>query len=68
MLGESAHRVDKATESALPGIPFPAIRGLRNRIAHDDGAVDFRIVWAVTQKEIRPLIRQIKAYLRRSGK
>jgi uncharacterized protein with HEPN domain len=66
VLGEAAHRIDKATESALAGIPFKAIRGLRNRIAHDYGAVDFRIVWAVTQKEIKPLIRQLKAHLARS--
>lgn len=68
VLGESAHRVDQATEAALAGIPFQAIRGLRNRIAQDYGAVDFRIVWAVTQKEIRPLIRQLKAHVGRSGK
>src|ERR1019366_8065475 len=56
VLGESAHRIDKATEAVLPGIPFKSIRGMRNRIAHDYGAVDFKIVWAVTQQVIAPLI------------
>lgn len=56
VLGESAHRIDKTTETALPGIPFKGIRGMRNRIAHDYGAVDFKIVWEVTQTEIEPLI------------
>jgi uncharacterized protein with HEPN domain len=64
VLGESAHKIEKATELALPKIPFKAIRGLRNRIAHDYGAVDFKIVWALTQKEIRPLIKELKAYFR----
>jgi uncharacterized protein with HEPN domain len=68
VLGESAHRIDLATEALLPSIPFKAIRGLRNRIAHDYGAVDFRIVWAVTQKEMMPLIRQLKTHLSRIGK
>jgi uncharacterized protein with HEPN domain len=62
VLGESAHKIDKATEAALPGIPFKNIRGMRNRIAHDYGAVDFKIVWAVTQKEIEPLITVLENY------
>jgi len=62
VLGESAHKLDKATEATLPGIPFKSIRGMRNRIAHDYGAVDFKIVWAVTQTEIAPLITALEAY------
>jgi uncharacterized protein with HEPN domain len=64
VLGESAHKIDKTTETALPGIPFKGIRGLRNRIAHDYGAVDFKIVWAVTQEEIEPLIAALEAYFK----
>lgn len=62
VLGESAHKIDKVTEAALPGIPFKSIRGMRNRIAHDYGAVDFKIVWAVTQTEIEPLIAALETY------
>jgi uncharacterized protein with HEPN domain len=65
VLGESAHRIDKATEAALPGIPFKSIRGMRNRIARDYGAVDFKIVWAVTQQEIEPLIAALEAYFKK---
>jgi uncharacterized protein with HEPN domain len=64
VLGESAHKIDKATESALSGIPFKSIRGMRNRLAHDYGAVDFKIVWAVTQQEIEPLIAALEAYFK----
>ena len=62
VLGESANKVDKTTETALPGVPFRCIRGMRNRVAHDYGAVDFKIVWAVTQQEIEPLIAVLEAY------
>jgi len=64
VLGESAHKIDNATEAALPGIPFKGLRGMRNRIAHDYGAVDFKIVWAVTQKEIDPLIAALEIYFK----
>lgn len=64
VLGESAHKIDKTTEAALPGVPFKSIRGMRNRIAHDYGAVDFKIVWAVIQQEIAPLILALETYFR----
>jgi uncharacterized protein with HEPN domain len=64
VLGESAYKIDKATESALPSVPFKSIRGMRNRIAHDYGAVDFKIVWAVTQEEIEPLIEALGVYFK----
>ncbi|HUG13182.1 MAG TPA: HepT-like ribonuclease domain-containing protein [Opitutaceae bacterium] len=64
VLGESAHKVDKPTEAALPSIPFKSIRGMRNRIAHDYGAVDFKIVWAVAQQVIDPLIAELEAYFK----
>jgi len=60
--GESAHKIDKATETALPTIPFKSIRGMRNRIAHDYGAVDFNIVWDVAEQEIPALIKTLEAY------
>lgn len=60
VLGESASKIDKATEAALPTVPFKSIRGMRHRIAHDYGAVDFKIVWAVTQEEIEPLIAALE--------
>jgi uncharacterized protein with HEPN domain len=52
VLGESARLIDGGTAAALPAVPFKNIRGLRNRIAHDYGAVDFRIVWEITQADI----------------
>ena len=68
VLGESAHKIDKETEAGLPGVPFKRIRGMRNRTAHDQGAVDFTIVWAVTQQELEPLIAQLGAYFERRPK
>ncbi len=65
ILGESAAKIDKDTEAALPKIPFKGIRGMRNRIAHDYGATDFKIVWDVTQKEIQPMIAALEEYFSR---
>jgi uncharacterized protein with HEPN domain len=64
VLGESAKKISKATEAAFPGVRFKEIRGMRNRIAHDYGAVDFKIVWDVTEKEIEPLIGLLSTYFK----
>ncbi|HEX4140741.1 MAG TPA: HepT-like ribonuclease domain-containing protein [Candidatus Methylacidiphilales bacterium] len=60
VIGEAASRVSPQTQKTLPTIPFKPIRGLRNRIVHDYGSIDFRIVWQVTQAEIAPLIRALE--------
>jgi uncharacterized protein with HEPN domain len=64
VLGEAAYKIDKMTEAALPTIPFKNIRGMRNRIAHDYGAVDFKIVWTVTQNEIQHLIAGLENHFK----
>ena len=64
VLGEAAHKLDKAAEAALPGIPIKSIRGMRNRIVHDYGAVDFEIVWAVAREEMAPVIEALETYFR----
>ncbi len=63
VIGEAARHVTKEVEVAMPSIPFKDIRGMRNRITHDYGRVDFRIVWQVTQENIAPLVASLKAHL-----
>ena len=54
-LGEAARHINAETEALLPSTPFKVIRGMGNRITHDYGRVDFRIVWQVTQGSIAPI-------------
>ena len=68
VLGASAHKIDHRTEVTLANVPFKSIRGMRNRIAHDYGAVDFKIVWAVTQEEIEPLLAALRTYFKKRPK
>ena len=68
VIGEAANHVGPATQKALASVPFKQIRGLRNRIAHDYGAIDFKIVWEVTQKEMSPLIKALETYLKKKSR
>ena len=66
-IGDAARNVDKATEATIPAVPFQNIRGMRNRIAHDYGKVDFREVWKVAEKDIKPLISALEEYFAKHG-
>ena len=43
VVGESARHISEDTAGKLPTIPFPAIRAMRHRIAHDYGRVDAKM-------------------------
>ena len=66
-IGDAARNVTKATEAAIPGVPFPNIRGMRNRVAHDYGKVDFREVWKVAEQDIRPLMMALETHFQKLG-
>jgi len=59
IIGEAASHLSKAPE----GVPLKALRGLRNRIAHAYGLVDWQVIWQITQTDIPPLIKALKAHL-----
>ena len=62
VIGEAARHVTKETAAKLPDVPFNEIRGMRNRMAHDYGHVDYRIVWKVAQEDIAPLVSALSKY------
>ena len=64
VLGETAGKIDAETAKALTTVPFKEITGMRNRISHDYGNIDFEVVWDVIQKDIGPLIAAFEAFLR----
>lgn len=63
VIGEAANHITVETARTLPSIPFRAVRGMRNRLAHDYGHIDFRIVWEVATKDIAPMVAALDAYL-----
>jgi uncharacterized protein with HEPN domain len=62
VIGEAARHVTAATAAQLKEIPFPLIRGMRNRIAHDYQDIDYREVWNVAQMDIPKLVAALAAY------
>jgi uncharacterized protein with HEPN domain len=44
-VGEAASRLSKGFQDQHSDIPWRAIRGMRNLVAHNYGAIDHRAVW-----------------------
>ena len=59
-LGELAGKVDDVVEELNPQIPWRQIYGLRNRIVHDYGEVDYRIVFETVKDDIPLLHKMLK--------
>lgn len=45
VIGEAAARLTAETELRFRNVPFRKMAGMRNRLVHDYGQVDFEIVW-----------------------
>jgi uncharacterized protein with HEPN domain len=60
--GEAAARLSPETCAEFPSIPFHKISGMRNRVVHDYGHVDFEIVWDTVQTHLPPVLKELGAY------
>jgi len=60
IIGEGARRISQAFQSAHPEIPWRAIVGQRNILAHDYGEIDDARVWGVAAEDIPRLIAQLE--------
>ena len=66
VLGEAARQVPDSVTEANPEIPWPQIRGTRNRVVHGYDRIDFEIVWEVIQQELAPLVPILEHILNES--
>ena len=67
VMGEAAKKLKAETAAALGILPVEQIRGMRNRIAHDYGRVNFRIVWKTVREDLPPLIGELEKYLQQQS-
>ena len=60
IVGEAASRVSADTQEAHPGIPWPRVIGMRNRLVHAYFEVNLERVWDTVQRDIPALISQFE--------
>ena len=59
IVGEAAGRTPAEERSLFPGIPWPEIVSLRNRLIHGYDSVDFDILWNIITNDLPPLIEKL---------
>ncbi len=60
VIGEIVARLPEEFTDKYSDIPWPRIRGMRNRLVHDYLGIDLELVWTVTHTDLPSFIEQIK--------
>lgn len=60
IIGEAAGKVSEETRAEFPGIPWPAMVGMRNRLMHAYFEVDRDVLWTTVTKSLSDLLEQLK--------
>ena len=59
IIGEAANKVSSETRTQTPGIAWPAIVGMRNRLVHAYFDVDSEILWTTVSVRLPSLLREL---------
>jgi uncharacterized protein with HEPN domain len=59
VIGEAAARISSPLRDRYPSIPWSAVRGFRNYIAHEYFSLDLDIVWQTATDDVPKLRLQI---------
>ncbi len=63
VIGEAAARITADTAARMENVPFRKMAGLRNRVVHDYGQIDFEIVWQTITDHLPRMHRELTELL-----
>ena len=66
-LAESTQRLSETLKDTEPGVPWRAIAGFRNVLAHSYLEIDLEVVWSVIETDLPELAAAIKRMVRTLG-
>ena len=64
IIGEASAKVSQEARSAVSGLPWPSIVGMRNRLIHAYFDIDLDRVWDTITDDLPPLVTELKQSLR----
>ena len=68
IIGEAVTKLPDGFKKEHPEIEWSQITGLRNRIVHEYFGISEDIVWHIVNKELTPLVQQLKPIMRAEKK
>lgn len=66
-LAESSQRLSERVKTTEPGLPWPAIGGFRNVVAHGYLTLDLEAVWSVVERDLPRLAEAVERMLDRTA-
>lgn len=67
IIGEAVKTISAELRQRYPEVPWNAISGTRNRLAHGYIDVDLDIIWSIVTKDLPPLIKGLQRILDNEG-
>ena len=67
VIGEAGHQVSVEVQRSMPTVPWHLMWNMRNRLIHDYGNTDFRIIYRVILESLPSLIATISDFLAQQG-
>jgi uncharacterized protein with HEPN domain len=64
VLGEAARHIPDDVERAYAAVPWPQMKGIRNRIVHGYDQIDLDVIWNVVRVELPPLLPLLDQVMR----
>ncbi|HEV7238807.1 MAG TPA: HepT-like ribonuclease domain-containing protein [Thermoanaerobaculia bacterium] len=62
IIGEAAGRTGEATRAALSSVAWSQIIGMRHRLVHDYGNINYDVVWDTATNDLPPLIAALEKF------
>ena len=63
IIGEAASRLSSDTRQAIPDVPWDKMIGMRHRLVHDYGRIDYEVIWRVVQDDIPRLLAALESHV-----